>query len=60
MSFEEFMDIIKNTVSPWKEYKYSPKEKERIINNLTKQLKKHENRSFVKEYYQRWINNFEK
>ena len=59
MSFEEFMEIIKNTVSPWKKYTYSTEEKERIINNLTKQLKKHENHSFVKEYYQRWIDKFE-
>lgn len=59
MSFEEFMEIIKNTVSPWENYTYPAEEKERIINNLKKQLKKHKNHSFVKEYYQRWIDKFE-
>ncbi|HEO2439511.1 MULTISPECIES: type II restriction endonuclease [Streptococcus] len=58
ISIENLLVILKETVEKWKNFTYTEEVKNEIRLNLEKQLSKHQQHTFVKEYYERQINKF--
>ncbi|RCW17629.1 restriction endonuclease [Streptococcus gallolyticus] len=58
ISIENLLVILKETVDKWKNFTYTEDVKNEIRLNLEKQLSKHQQHTFVKEYYERQINKF--
>lgn len=58
ITFEKLLNILKETALRWEDFDYSEESKEEIKLSLQKQLEKHQNHSFVSDYYQRYLDNF--
>lgn len=51
LTFEELIGICLDNVKRWKDFDYSLENKEALIEMLNKQIGKHKNHEFIKEYY---------
>lgn len=56
MTFENLIEICFENMKYWKKYTYSEEQNEQMIKLIEKQILKHKNHNFVKEYYHNRLN----
>lgn len=56
LTFEKLIEICLDNISHWENFNYTVDQNEQIIGILNKQIKKHKKHDFVKEYYQKRLN----
>lgn len=60
LSFEKLIEICMHTKEQWNDYTYNSVDIEQITQTIQKQIFKHENHTFVKNFYQETAKNFTK
>ncbi|MDC4182223.1 type II restriction endonuclease [Mycoplasma bradburyae] len=60
LTFEELLGVYDANKKCWDNYFHNAEEKELISNNIKKQILKHENKEFIKKYYQKRLSEIDK
>ncbi|MDC4183729.1 type II restriction endonuclease [Mycoplasma bradburyae] len=60
LTFEELLGVCDANKKCWDNYFYNAEEKELISDNIKKQILKHENKEFIKKYYQKRLSEIDK
>lgn len=57
LSFEDLIGICLSNVEKWKDFNYTIEQEESIKSMINKQIDKHQEHNFVKEFYEKRLKN---
>ena len=59
ITFEEMLMSGRETTDKWNNYNYSQQDKSLLLSHIVNQIEKFSNYDYVKEYYQKRLDQFE-